>query len=282
MKILVVGANGMIGSSLLRAWRDRHEVRGTIRGPSSDPAVFGGIDICRVGAVERTMDVFRPDVVVNAAGIVKQRTAPDAEFMEANAIFPRRLATHCNLRGVRLVLLSSDCVFSGLKGGYTESDPPDPVDIYGFSRADGEISCLGVLTLRTSVIGLEQTRFLGLVEWFLRQRGTVRGFRQAIYSGLTTGAVAPEILRLLEDFPKLWGIRHLASDPIDKHALLTRLSALLGRTDIHIEPDDSLVCDRSLDASLLGVETGYVAPPWDYMLEGLAGEIRRRGADVHA
>src|SRR5262249_32316179 len=131
---------------------------------------------------------------------VKQRSEASAAIpsLEINSLLPHRLALVCAAAGARLVHLSTDCVFSGRKGAYTESDPPDADDLYGRSKYLGEVASPGCLTLRTSIIGRELSRKTGLLEWLLSQRGaTVKGFRSAIFSGFTTHEMGRIIERLL-------------------------------------------------------------------------------------
>jgi dTDP-4-dehydrorhamnose reductase len=289
MRILVFGGDGMLGHELRRSWGDRHEVWATLR---QDEATYRarrdvvpgrlihGVDCRRTEALVAAVAQARPELVINAVGIVKQRPAAHDHLpsIEVNALLPHRLAEVCAAAGARLVHLSTDCVFSGLQGRYVEGDPPDPKDLYGRTKLLGEVVAPHVLTLRTSIIGLELGRAGSLVEWFLAQRGTIRGYRRAIYSGLTTIEMARAIERLITDQPALHGLWHLASEPIDKFDLLTRLSRLLGRADVQILPDDELVCDRSLDASALRARTTYRVPGWDAMLAELAEHVRRRAS----
>jgi len=288
MRILIFGGDGMLGHQLLQSWRSRHEVRVTLRqersaylrhGPVFEGALCG-VDVRRLQDVVEALARTRPELVVNAVGIVKQRpTAREAiPSLEVNALFPHRLAQVCAAAGARLVHLSTDCVFSGQRGRYRESDTPDPKDLYGRSKLLGEVSEPNCLTLRTSIIGLELGRQGSLVEWFLAQRGRIKGFRRAIYSGLTTCEMARAIEQLVSAPKPLSGLWHLSSEPIDKYDLLTRLSRRLGPRDVEIAPDDEFVCDRSLDSSALRAEVSYRVPPWDAMLEELAESIRQREA----
>jgi dTDP-4-dehydrorhamnose reductase len=287
VKVLVFGGDGMLGHQLLASWRDRHDVRVTLR---QDPAAYArlapllgdralyGVDIRRLQDVVDAVAATRPDVVVNAVGIVKQRAAAKEAIpsLEVNALFPHRLAQVCAAAGARMVHLSTDCVFSGQRGGYVETDVPDAKDLYGRSKLLGEVAEPHCLTLRTSIIGLELGRQGSLVEWFLAQRGRIKGFRRAIYTGLTTAEMARAIEHLVSGPAPLSGLWHLSSDPIDKYDLLTRLARRLGRTDVEIVPDDVFVCDRSLDSTALRAKTDYRVPTWDAMLDELAESIRLR------
>jgi dTDP-4-dehydrorhamnose reductase len=284
MRVLIFGGDGMLGHQLLRHLGPRHETRVTLRRGLADYARFGlfdgdnsfdrtdARDAQRVAAV---VSDFRPDAVVNAAGIVKQRPeAHELELAEAvNARFPHRLAELCRAQGSRLVHLSTDCVFSGEKGNYTESDRPDPVDVYGKTKLEGEVNAPGAITLRTSMVGTELDRKTGLVEWFLAQRRkTVPGYRKAIFSGFITAELSRLIEMLLTRHPDAHGVYHVSSAPISKLDLLEGLNRRL-RLGVTLRPDDAVVCDRSLDSSRFRSDFSYDPPSWDAMLDELASSI---------
>jgi dTDP-4-dehydrorhamnose reductase len=288
MRVLIVGGDGMLGHQLLVSLAGRHDVKVTLRQDSGAYRTLGlfdaenaffGVDVRKPEALADVVSGWKPEGIVNAIGVVKQRQdAHDAVMaIEVNALFPHRLREMAARVGGRVVHLSTDCVFSGRKGNYTPDDVPDASDLYGRSKLLGEIGEPGGLTLRTSMIGLELSRKQGLVEWFLASRGKVKGFRRAIFSGLTTAELARLIERLLTEHRDLSGLWHAAAAPIDKYSLLSRLARELGRTDIEIVPDDALVCDRSLNGEAFTHATGYHAPSWDDMLRELAESVRRRG-----
>jgi dTDP-4-dehydrorhamnose reductase len=287
LRILVFGGDGMLGHQLVDSWAGEHEVWSTLRQErAAYPALHAdraawtlfGVDVRRLGDVVGALAAARPEAVVNAVGIVKQRPVASEAIpsLEVNALFPHRLAQACAAAGARLVHLGTDCVFSGRKGCYVEGDAPDPVDLYGRTKLLGEVTEPGCLTLRTSIIGLELGRKGSLVEWFLAQRGRVKGYRRAIYSGLTTREMARAISHFLTRDPGLSGLWHLSSAPVTKLDLLSALSRKLGRTDVEIVPDDDFTCDRSLDSTALQARTAYRVPSWDAMLDELAADIRRR------
>lgn len=280
-RVLVLGATGMLGHKLLQRWAGDGACAGTIRGAQLDPAlariidpalITGGISASDPGAVAAAIDASGAEVVVNCIGIVKQAdAAADAvTSIRVNSLFPHEVAAICRERDVRLIHISTDCVFSGARGGYTEDDLPDPKDLYGRSKLLGEVPGPGALTIRTSIIGRELTNDYGLVEWLISNRGgSVRGFKRAFFSGLTTEALAAQIRLLIEDAPELEGVWHLSADPIDKYSLLVRLNDALG-LGIAIEPDDDVALDRSLDSNRLREATGIQPPSWDGMVEALA------------
>jgi len=273
----------MLGHQLLKSWRGRHDVRVTLRRELAAYESFSlftgvnaaaGIDARSTERLAMVIAEFRPDAVVNAVGIVKQRPEGAAVIpcLELNALLPHRLAELCRAANVRLVHMSTDCIFSGRKGDYSERDAPDADDLYGRTKLLGEVTEPGCITLRTSIIGRELSRKTGLLEWFLSQRGgTVKGFRNAIFSGFTTIELGRIIERVLTQFPTANGLYHASAAAISKHDLLQKINAALG-LGITIQPDDDFRCDRSLDSSRFRHEFGYSPPSWDEMVAELARE----------
>jgi len=289
VRILILGGDGMLGHQLLKSWQGKHEIRVTLRGDILCYAGYGlfspensfyGIDVLDFSRVEQAVRLFRPEAIVNAIGIVKQRTeSHDAILsLEVNSLLPHRLSQLCKEVGARLIHLSTDCVFSGSRGMYTEGDLEDARDLYGRSKLMGEVHDAHAATLRTSIIGLELSRNKSLLEWFLAQSGQVKGFTRAIYSGFTTSEMARIIEQVLFEHRNMSGLWHVASEPISKYALLAELNGLMQRSDIELLPESNFFCDRSLDATRFNTETGYQPPPWCDMLKELAAEIRERDA----
>lgn len=282
-RVLVLGATGMLGHKLIQQLSGRFQVKGTVRSHEGELLLgllgIPGSMVLRACAedmrsVAAAMDDARPDAVINCIGVVKQRTeAKDPETsIGINALFPHRLAKLCRGRGVRLIHLSTDCVFSGHGGGYRETDPADATDLYGRSKLLGEVDGEGCLTIRTSIIGRELVASRGLVEWFLSQRGrTIQGYRRAIYSGFPTRTLADILVWLLNEHPDLSGIWHVASSAISKYDLL-ELAKRAMDLDVRIEPDDSFVCDRSLDARAFRDATGFTPPAWPEMIAAMCSD----------
>jgi dTDP-4-dehydrorhamnose reductase len=297
MKVLVLGGSGMLGHKLCQVLHDRFETYATLRRPLAPAVVgalfepgrvLGGVAAEDFDSVVRAVGATRPSVVVNCVGIVKQASAAKDPLpsIAINAHFPHRLAALCEATGTRLIHVSTDCVFSGDAGGYTEEDRPDPVDLYGRSKLLGEVDDPHALTLRTSIIGRELSGAYGLVEWFLGQHGgTARGFTRAVFSGLTTLELSGNIAHVIADHPDLSGLWHVAADPINKFDLLSLVADAYG-LDVRIDPADEPVIDRSLDGSRFRSETGLVAPGWPTMLERMATDSApydelRRATGVH-
>lgn len=285
-RVLVLGADGMLGHKLFLGLRDTFDVVGSVRSEQTAVAAYGifdasntlfGRDMGSEAMLVRTLDEAAPQIVVNAIGIVKQRpiSTDVLRSLELNAVLPHRLARLCAERGARLIHMSTDCVFAGIRGGYVETDVADATDTYGRTKLLGEVTGEGCLTLRTSIIGLELARFRSLIEWFVRQEGRMPGYRRAIFSGLTTAELTRVIAMLMRDHPTLNGLYHVASAPISKFTLLKQFAALAGRP-VELFPDDQVVIDRSLDGARFAELTGYAVPSWERMLSELADELRAR------
>lgn len=281
MRALILGGSGMLGHKLWQVCAERFDAYVTFRQPAKAYAAgYGLFDPSRAvtnvsandfDSVVRAVASVRPSVVINCIGVVKQDDAAKDPLssISINALFPHRLAQVCRMANARLLHLSTDCVFSGRKGNYAEDDPSDAEDLYGKTKYLGEVSSAGCLTLRTSMIGRELRGSHGLMEWFLSQRGkTVRGFRRAIFSGFTTRALAETIAWIISDHPELEGVWHVTAEPINKFDLLTMIKEA-GGLSVEIEPDETFVCDRSLNGARFREATGFVSPSWSGMISQL-------------
>lgn len=276
MRVLVLGATGMLGHRLARDLSRHFEVIGAVRGREALPALAGlrivpGLDAAEPDSVRALLREHAPAVVLNCVGIVKQiqSETTSAEMIRINALFPLELHAACAAAGARLIHFSTDCVFSGRAGPYDERATPDPDDRYGRSKLLGELTGPGALTLRTSIVGHELRGYHGLLEWLLRQRGgSVRGFAGALYTGLTTNALAEVVRRLLVERALLEGIWHVASAPLSKYELLCRIDAVY-ELGVRIERDESVTCDRRLDGTAFARATGISVPSWEAMLAGM-------------
>jgi dTDP-4-dehydrorhamnose reductase len=278
MKILVIGASGMIGSTVLRVLSEKKDwqVFGSVRdagvqrffSPAIGSQLVFGVDVERSDALVKVLNQIRPDVVVNCAGLTKHKpeTSDPLRAISINALMPHRLAGLCKLIGARLIHVSTDCVFSGDKGNYTENDFADARDVYGKSKALGEVDYPNAITLRTSTIGHELQGVYGLLDWFLSQNRQCRGYTRAIFSGLPTVVFAQVVRDVVISHAELSGLYHVAAKPINKFDLLKLIAEAYGKV-IDIVPDDQLVIDRSLNANRFQSATGYVAPEWPELIK---------------
>jgi dTDP-4-dehydrorhamnose reductase len=268
-RVLILGATGMLGHALLEALGPRFDTFATVRGHSPEDRIRGAVDAHDPASARRVLAELQPDVVVNCIGVVKQRpeSADPLVSIPVNALFPHHVAGACSEVGARFIHISTDCVFSGRTGNSSETDVPDAVDLYGRSKILGEPGERH-LTLRTSLLGRELHGASGLVEWFLAQSGSVRGYTRAMFSGLTTAVFARVIEDVILGHRELRGLHHVAAEPISKYELLLLLREAFGKS-ISIEPDPSVVIDRTLDGSRFRAATGFVAPSWREMVAGL-------------
>lgn len=278
IRVLVLGASGMLGNAVLRlfAHSPGYQVFGSVRSSgvlrllpgNLHRSVITGVDVENIDSIIRLFASVHPDLVINCIGLVKQLADADDPLaaIPINAMLPHRLASLCEVAGARFVHMSTDCVFSGAKGMYTEADASDAKDLYGRSKYLGEVDYPHAITLRTSIIGQELKGARSLVGWFLAQESSVKGFTRAIFSGLPT----VEIARIIRDFviphTEFHGLYHVSAEPINKYELLRLVAQVYGKT-IEIIPDDKFAIDRSLDSSRFRKLTGYNPPAWGQLVE---------------
>ena len=284
MRILVLGGDGMLGHQMFKSLSSKHDVRVTLRQRLSAYKEFNlftaenayeGVEVGSVDGLIEVLGEFRPEAVVNAVGIVKQRSTAKESVpsLEINSLFPHRLAGLCKAAGVRMVHMSTDCVFSGRKGRYRETDLSDAEDLYGRTKYLGEVYESHCVTLRTSIIGKELSRKQGLLEWFMSQRGSVQGFTNALFSGFTTLELSRIIEKVLTEYPEKGGLYHVSSDPISKFDLLTLIKRKMGLR-IEIVPTEEPRLDRSLDSTKFRKEFQYTPPAWEKMIEELSMSVK--------
>jgi dTDP-4-dehydrorhamnose reductase len=282
MRILILGGSGMLGHRLWIALQEAHDTWVTIRGSSMPfphkvqfprDKVCTNVDALVFDEVVRSLSAVRPDLLINCVGLIKQvpLASDPLAAIRVNAMLPHQLALVCRSAGIRMIHISTDCVFSGKKGNYVESDPSDAVDLYGKTKYLGEVIYPGTVTLRTSIVGRELKSKLGLIEWFLAQESEINGYTRAIFSGVTTGELSRVIRDSVLPNPDLQGVYHVSAEPISKHDLLAKARDVL-QHPITIHRCDEFVIDRSLDSSRFRTVTGYHSPSWDAMLESLAAE----------
>lgn len=283
MRVLIFGAGGMLGHKLYQQLQEHFDVFATVRDGFDSIERFGifdrdciieHVDVTDSAKVQRAIDIAMPNVVINAVGVIKQVAEADDPVVNLaiNSIFPQRLAQLGRNHDFRLLTISTDCVFNGEKGNYSEDDEPDARDVYGMSKLLGEVATGNTLTLRTSMIGRELDTQHSFVEWFLSNRGgSIKGYKNAIYSGFPTIALAEIIRHLIVDHPKLNGVYHLSSEPISKFDLLNLMNEAF-TADVSIEPFDDYRVDRSLDSSRFRAATSFSPPEWPEMVKQMAAD----------
>ena len=275
--VLILGSSGMLGNAVVRYFVSR-QVYSVVSASRSSSALIENTDVRHIDLNEydsifdfsnlsKLVDDVKPDFILNCIGVIKQRKEASFELLTlANAYFPHMLLRVCHSREIRLVHISTDCVFAGSRGMYRDFDTPDSIDDYGLSKAIGELNNDLSVTLRTSIVGHELASSYGLLDWFLSQKpkSTIQGYTKAVFSGLTT----IELSRVIHDFvlnSHLSGIYNVSSDPISKYDLLA-IAGCIYDHDVKIERSSQLVIDRSLDSSRFKDVTGYVSPSWQNQL----------------
>lgn len=283
MKVLVLGSGGMIGRTMFHvlAQRPGWQVIGSLRAKVFDGTapgpVVGGIDLTNHDHLERLFGQVHPEVVVNCAGLTKHIPEGNTPIpaLSMNALLPHRLAQLCEFAKARLIHVSTDCVFSGDSGNYKEQDVTDASDLYGKTKALGEVTTGDAITLRTSTIGHEHGTRFGLLEWFLAQK-QCKGFRHAIFSGLPSVEFARVVRDMVIPDPSLTGLYHVGASPIDKLSLLQAISRIYQK-DISIAVDEMFRINRSLNSDKFAAATGYRAPAWPELIEAMYQDHISRG-----
>lgn len=278
MRIMIFGGTGMLGSCVFQRLfkEEKHQVYATVRctGISNEKYkknIIYGVDVLNIDHVIDILNIYKPEVVINCIGVIKQLpTASNPEIiLPINSIFPHRLAKLCGNINARLIHISTDCVFSGERGNYVESDICDAKDLYGVSKKIGEdIQYKKSLVIRTSIIGHEKNTKNSLVEWFLSRKNNVRGYSKAYFSGLP----ACELAKVINDYiipnEGLEGLYHISSNPISKYSLLKLIAETYSKKTNIIE-DDTIVIDRTLNSEKFRRETGYVTPNWNELVKSM-------------
>lgn len=277
-RLLILGSTGLLGSSILKYFstKSNYVCFGSIRKNSDKKKLkyihnvkLYKIDFNKNKEIRKTFNLIKPNLIINCIGVVKQvlNENINSEIIRVNSFLPHylsELAKESNK--IRFIHFSTDCVFSGTKGNYSENDVTDAKDIYGVSKMLGEVNYPNTLTLRTSLIGHEIKTKHSLLDWFLSQKKSIKGFKKAIFSGLT----APEIARVLDSYiipkRKIKGIYHLSGNAISKYDLLHIIKKIY-KKKIKITPDTKTKIDRSLNSNLFQKATGYKPPTWGKLIQ---------------
>lgn len=286
MKIVVLGVTGMLGHKMYQVLKSTYPetVGFSLENVAEAPyekvdllqgdSVVCGVDVADFQRLEKLLIDIQPDYIINCVGIIKQRDAASAYIpsIELNTLLPHKLAAMALKWGGRVIHFSTDCVFDGQRGAYTENDFSDATDLYGKSKFLGEVQGENGLTLRTSIIGRELTSHKSLLDWFLTQKGkTIRGYKNVIYSGVTTNQIAEVVKMVISKCPQLSGLYQVVADPISKYDLLCLARDAFG-VEVQIESEDVTVSDRSMKGDKLRDATGYVSPAWPELMANLAND----------
>jgi dTDP-4-dehydrorhamnose reductase len=281
MKVLILGASGMVGHCLFILMKEKGiETYGTIRDEKKLPENFFkkyqnflytfNVNYNKDWSfLNDIVKKIQPDIIINTIGIIKhKKNILPSIYIIVNSIFPFFLKE--SFYNTRIIHISTDCVFDGLKGNYTENDPPNPIDIYGKSKQLGEIDGFNCVTLRTSIIGHELKEKYNLLEWFLSQpdNSVIKGYSNAIFSGFTVVELEKIISNIIIPNKNIYNLYHLSSNPINKYDLLLMIKEIY-KKNIKIEKDSTLKIDRSLNSEKFKSITNYIPPSWEDMIKDL-------------
>jgi dTDP-4-dehydrorhamnose reductase len=283
--ILILGANGMLGSSLFRylSKNTTFNIVGSVRTEKARldisrqgfDNIVTGTDACNKQQLKELFNQIQPKWVINCIGLIKQldKSKSPAPSIEINSLLPHQIATLCSRENAKLIHFSTDCVFSGANGMYDENSLPDTTDLYGRSKLLGEVTYKGHLTLRTSIIGHEIARSISLIDWFLAQKHPVNGFSKAIFSGLPTIYIAEFLNKYILNGNNLSGLYHLSADPINKYDLLQLVKSQYQK-NIEIINHSHVMINRSLDSTKLKNTIGFKPNCWTKLIEKMHNEYQ--------
>jgi dTDP-4-dehydrorhamnose reductase len=285
MKVLILGSAGMLGHKLYQVLSRTYEVSGTIKsdfdsisrfGFFRKPDIYTKVNAEQITSVEKAITTNKPDVIINCIGVIKplSNSRDRLSSIWVNALFPHQVYQICSKSDIRLIHISTDCVFSGKKGNYKETDASDAEDIYGKTKFLGELSGTKRLTIRTSLIGQELATSNNLIEWFLSNRGkTIKGYSNAVFNGFTTICFAGIISKIIAE-RDLDGIYNIGSEPISKYKLLTLIRDKM-KLKIEIEEYPDFACNRSLDSSSFRTKTGFTSKSWEEMIDEFVDDAQQ-------
>lgn len=288
MRIIILGGTGMLGHMLwqhfslcmpdtyttIRHNRNRYEKYGFFKSKN----VIDSLDVNDFKELTGVLKCVRPDIILNCIGVTKRRKEANVaiQSITINALFPHKLAAWGYENSAKVINFSTDCVFDGDQGNYDEESLPNATDLYGKTKALGEIQGTNALTLRSSFIGTELDAGTELLEWFLSQTGTVKGYKNAIYSGFTTLELSRIVENILINYPTAHGIYNISSDAISKYDLLMLIREKMC-LNVDVVPDENFCCKRNLDSTKFRNEFDYKPPTWEAMIEELSNTFKAKG-----
>jgi len=269
IKILIIGIKGMAGHMLFNYYTEssHFDTFGVARNIQKSDKIFD-IDVSDVTSLERLLEKHQFDYVINCIGILNKDAEENPEkAIWFNSYFPHLLEKITKQSKTRLIHISTDCVFSGKKGDYTENDFRDGIGFYAQSKALGEVENSKDLTIRTSIIGPEiNQNGIGLFHWFITRplNENIKGYTKAFWSGITTLELAKVIEKALAE--NLTGLIQVSpTGKIDKYSLLLLFNSIYRNNMIHIEGSDNYVVDKSLKS--IRTDFSYNVPDYKIMLE---------------
>lgn len=272
IKFLIFGSEGMAGDTIATYLIEQgHSVTGFSRNSSKKIQSING-DVTNKALVEKVIKEGNYDTIINCIGMLNQFAEENHEMaVYLNSYFPHLLVSLTKSTNTQIIQMSTDCVFSGKKGGYTEMDFPDGETFYDRTKALGEINDDKNLTLRNSIVGPDiKENGIGLFNWFMKQEGTIKGYTNAMWTGLTT----LELAKIMEKaaIKKSSGLINMVhKESISKHNLLRLFNKYLHNNSLTIEPFAGFVTDKSLVRTNFNLE--YEVPDYETMISEMADWI---------
>lgn len=268
MKLLILGGKGMAGHVMTSYFiqKQEYDVFYTSRDPRDANSLY--MDVTDVNRVEEIIESIKPDIVINCTGILNDHATNDPLLaLQLNSLLPHQLAKLTERYSGKLIQISTDCVFLGNKGDYTEDDIPDGNSVYARSKQSGEIISNKHLTVRTSIIGPElKDNGIGLFYWFMKQVGEIKGYEKVLWNGITTLELAKATEEMIKN--NVTGLYHLGSQTkISKYALLKLIQEVFGKDDVKIIQDHTIELDRTIKSTR--TDYNYEIPSYKEMLVAL-------------
>ena len=234
MKIFIFGANGMLGSYISK-YIDSVQI------------TRKDIDASKILQMRKRLNVINPvrgDVIINCIGITNKQRKSKRSFFIVNSLFPKLLADYCEDRGVNMIHISTDCVFSGKDGGYDEYSIPDELSVYGLSKSSGEPDNCSVI--RTSIIGENRNSDLDLLEWVRKHKGKeINGWVNHFWNGVTCLQFAKICKELIDNKDFHFKLRHYFSETVSKAELIEMINDIY-ELGIKVNKVETDICDRTL------------------------------------
>jgi dTDP-4-dehydrorhamnose reductase len=265
MKILILGGKGMAGHVITTYFQKKPEynVFYTSRDPEDKDGIY--VDITNLTKLEEVIESIKPDITINCIGILNEHATNNNKLaFQVNSLLPHQLVKLTERCQGKLIHISTDCVFSGNKGDYTESDIPDGTSVYAQSKQLGEIMSDKHLTIRTSIIGPElKEDGIGLFLWFMKQQGVIKGYDKVWWNGVTTLELAKAIEEMIKQ--NITGLYHLSvEEKISKFELLRLMQEVFHKSDVDIISDSQIVLDRTIKNTRKDFQ--YKIPSYKQML----------------
>ncbi|WP_404900404.1 SDR family oxidoreductase [Priestia filamentosa] len=268
MKLLILGGKGMAGHVITDYFmqKEHYEVLYTSRDPNDEAGIY--LDVTNVKRVEEVIELTKSDVIINCIGLLNEQANTNLlRAFQVNSLLPHQLAKLAERHNGKLIQISTDCVFSGLEGDYTEDQIPDGTSVYAQSKQLGEIVNDQHLTIRTSIIGPElKEEGIGLFLWFMNQSGEIKGYEKVLWNGVTTLELAKAIEEMIHH--RVTGLYHLGSrKKVSKYELLMLIQDVFQKNNVKIVRDQDIVLDRTIKSTRTDFE--YIVPSYEEMLISL-------------